>query len=97
MLFFKTYFWAIWALPFGPKKVPKGPQVGELYGPMSKLNNKPLIKLSGPFLKEKLSETTRKQVFMLFFLSFWGHLGTFKWTQKGIQSSASAQGIWSNV
>jgi hypothetical protein len=34
---------------------------------MSKFENKPLIKLLGPFFQEKLSETTRKQLFMLFF------------------------------
>jgi hypothetical protein len=37
---------------------------------MSKLENKPLIKLLGPFFQEKLSETTRKQVFTLFFSIF---------------------------
>jgi hypothetical protein len=42
-------FGAIWAPPYEPEKVPKGTQVGGMYGPMSKLNNKPLIKLSGPF------------------------------------------------
>jgi hypothetical protein len=38
---------------------------------MSKLENKTLIKLLGPFFQEKLSETTRKQLFIL--VSF--HLG----------------------
>jgi hypothetical protein len=42
------YLGAIWAPLYGPKKVPKGMQVGGMHGPMSKLNNKPLTKLSGP-------------------------------------------------
>jgi hypothetical protein len=42
---------------------PIGPIV--TYGPMCKLKNKPLTKLLGPFFKEKWSETTRKQVFIL--------------------------------
>jgi hypothetical protein len=45
MLFF-LHFGAIWAPPYEPKKVLKGPQVGRTYGPMSKLKNKPLTKLS---------------------------------------------------
>jgi hypothetical protein len=44
--------------------------VGRMYGPMSKLKNKPLTKLSGPHFKEKLSETTKKQVFMLFAICY---------------------------
>jgi hypothetical protein len=48
---------------------------------MSKLENKPLTILLSSFLLEKLSKTTRKQVFMLFF-SFWGHLGTPKKVPK---------------
>jgi hypothetical protein len=32
---------AIWAAPNGHKKVHKGPQVGRMYGPMSKIKNKP--------------------------------------------------------
>jgi hypothetical protein len=38
-----------WAPPNGPKKVPEGPQVSGMYGPMSELKNKPLTKLLGPF------------------------------------------------
>jgi hypothetical protein len=34
----------------GPKKVLKGSQVGGTYGPMSKLKNKPLSELLGPFI-----------------------------------------------
>jgi hypothetical protein len=60
---------AIWAPQNGLKKVLKGPHLGGTYGPMCKLKNKPLTKLLGLFFKEKWSETTRKQVFMLgFFL-----------------------------
>jgi hypothetical protein len=90
------YFGAIWTPPNGSKKIPKGLQVGKTYGPIFKLENKPLKKLSGPFLLEKLSKTTRKQVFMLFF-SFWGHLGTSKRTQKGTQMGAIGQEVWPNV
>jgi hypothetical protein len=49
MLFF-YYFGAIWVPqmdPNGPKRVLKGLQVGETYGEMSKLKNKPLTKLLG--------------------------------------------------
>jgi hypothetical protein len=35
---------------------------------MSKLKHKPLTTSLGPFLKEKWYKTTRKQVFMLFFI-----------------------------
>jgi hypothetical protein len=35
--------------PNGPKKVLKGPQVGGIYDPMFKIENKPQIKLLGPF------------------------------------------------
>jgi hypothetical protein len=54
---------------------------------MSKLENKPLIKLLGPFFQEKLSETIRKQLFMLFVFPFWGYLGTPNWTRKGTQKA----------
>jgi hypothetical protein len=47
---FFLHFGAIWAPLNGPKKVPKNPQVGGGYGPMSKLKNKPLAKLLGPFI-----------------------------------------------
>jgi hypothetical protein len=63
------HFGAIWALPNGPKKIPKSLQMGK-----TKLENKPLTKLFGSFLSEKLSETTRKQVFMLF-ISLLGPFG----------------------
>jgi hypothetical protein len=42
--------WGIWACPIGPKKVLEGPQVGGMYVPMSKLENRPLAKSLGPFL-----------------------------------------------
>jgi hypothetical protein len=41
-----------------------------MYGPMSELKNKCLIKSLGPFLYEKRSKTTRKQVFYFFFSLF---------------------------
>jgi hypothetical protein len=68
-------FVAIWAPPYGPKKVPKGPQVGETFGVMSKLKNKPLTKLLGLFFLEKWSETTRKQFFILFVSTILGPFG----------------------
>jgi hypothetical protein len=43
MFFF--HFGVIWACSNGPKKVPKGPPMGGMYGPMFRLKNKPLIKL----------------------------------------------------
>jgi hypothetical protein len=46
-------FWGIWAPPKGPIEVLKGLQVGGMYVPMSKLENKPLTKSIGPFLQEK--------------------------------------------
>jgi hypothetical protein len=93
---FSSHFGTIWAPQNGPKNVPKGPQVSWTYGPMSERKNKPLTKLLGPFLLEKLSETTSYQVFMLFF-SFLGHLGTLKWTQKGTQMPAIGLEVWPNV
>jgi hypothetical protein len=50
--FYAVFFGAIWGFlgtPDGLKKVDKGPQVGGIYGPMSKLKNKPLTKSLGPF------------------------------------------------
>jgi hypothetical protein len=41
-----------------------------MYGLMSTLENKPLIKFFDLFFQEKLSKTTRKQVFMLFVFHF---------------------------
>jgi hypothetical protein len=43
------HFGAIWAPSNGPEKVPKGPQIGRRYDLMSKLKNKPVTKLLGPF------------------------------------------------
>jgi hypothetical protein len=60
---------------------------------MSELKNKPLTKFLDLFVWEKLSETTRKQVLMLFF-SFGGYLGTFIWTRKDTQRSASGWDAW---
>jgi hypothetical protein len=41
---------AIWATPNQPKKIPKGLQVGKMYGAMSKLKKKPLTRALGAFL-----------------------------------------------
>jgi hypothetical protein len=49
--------------------------MGGTYDPMFKLKNMPLTKSFGPFFKEKWSETTRKQVFMLFFFFILGPFG----------------------
>jgi hypothetical protein len=46
---FLCCFLAVWATPNGPRKVHKGPQVGGMYGLMSKNKNKPLTKALGPF------------------------------------------------
>jgi hypothetical protein len=40
---------AIWTSPSEPQKIQKRPQVDGMYGPMSKLLNKPLTKSLGPF------------------------------------------------
>jgi hypothetical protein len=43
-------------------------------------------KIFGPFRFVKAwSETTRKQLLMLFFFSFLGYLGSSKWMQNGTQ------------
>jgi hypothetical protein len=46
------------------------------------LKKKPLTKLLGPFFVEKCSETTRKQVFMLFFFHFGAILGPVNGLKK---------------
>jgi hypothetical protein len=56
------HFKVIWARPNGPKKVPKGLQVGGMYGPMFKLKNKPLIKLLGGMV-----QNNQKTGFYVFF------------------------------
>jgi hypothetical protein len=43
-----SHFGATWAPPKGPEKVLEDSQVGGTYGPMSKLNDKPLTQLLGP-------------------------------------------------
>jgi hypothetical protein len=86
-MLFIPHVGAIWAPPNGPKKVPKGLQVDRIYGTMRKLINKPLTKLLGPFFKEKWSETSRKQVYMLFFFHFgaiWAPLNGPKKVLKGL-------------
>jgi hypothetical protein len=49
MLFFFLHFEAIWAPSNGPKMVDKGPQVGGMYGLMTKLKNESLTQSLGPF------------------------------------------------
>jgi hypothetical protein len=46
---FYMLFWGIWAPPKRSKKVYKSLQVGYMYVPMSKLENKPLTESSDPF------------------------------------------------
>jgi hypothetical protein len=71
------HFGALWAPPNRPKKVHKHPQVGKVYGPMSKLKKAPnqifyVNKTS--ICKEKWPKTTRKYLFILFY----GHLAPLK-------------------
>jgi hypothetical protein len=87
-----SFFGAIWAPPNQPKKVPKGLQVGGMYGRMSKLKNKPLTKALGTFLYKKWSKSTRKLFLYAAFI-----LDTPKWTQKGPQRSASVWNLQANV
>jgi hypothetical protein len=42
------------------KNIHKGPKVGRMDVPISKLKNEPLTKSIGPILYEKYSETIRK-------------------------------------
>jgi hypothetical protein len=69
---------AIWAPPNRPKKVAKGSQVGGRYGPTSKLNNKHLTKLLGPFFLGDMVRNNQKTGFYAVFCSCEGHLGTPK-------------------
>jgi hypothetical protein len=90
---FFTLFWGIWAPPNGPKKVHRGPQVGRMYVPMFKVENRPLIISTNPFFKKKWSGATRKKVFC----AVLGHLGTPKLDQKGAQKPASRRDLCPNV
>tara|TARA_B110001454_G_scaffold86672_1_gene83140 strand:- start:497 stop:694 length:198 start_codon:yes stop_codon:yes gene_type:complete len=62
-------FWGIWAPqngpapPNGPEKVHRGPQVGMMYVPMFKLENRPLTISLGLFYKQPKNK---------FFVLFWG-------------------------
>jgi hypothetical protein len=80
--FFSLHLGVIWSPPNGPNKVSKGPQVGGRCGPMSKLENKPLTKLLASFFQEKLSKTTRKQLFMLGFFNFGVIQASPNWNKK---------------
>jgi hypothetical protein len=64
---------------------------------MSKLKNKPLTKLFGPFFKEKWSETIRKQVFMLFFFLHFGAVGAPSNEPKKVLKGLQVGKIWPNV
>jgi hypothetical protein len=46
--------------PNGPKKVHRGPQVGRMYVPIFRLENRPLTISISPFFKKKWSGATRK-------------------------------------
>jgi hypothetical protein len=66
--FFLLYFGAIWAPSNGPKKAPKGPQVGETNGLMSEFKNKPQTKL----VEYDVTEVSiAKQHVFNFFAIFW--------------------------
>jgi hypothetical protein len=71
MLFF-NYFGAIWTSPYGPKKVPKGQEVGGMYDPIFKLKNKPLTKLFVCRIKRHGGEHFQKTYFPTFFFAIFG-------------------------
>jgi hypothetical protein len=99
-LFFMLFLYhveAIWAPPNGPKKVSKDPHVGGMYGPMCKVKNKPLTKSLRPLFMDKWFETTRKQVFMLFFISFWGHFGTPNGPKMVSKGLLVEKDVWLNI
>jgi hypothetical protein len=50
---FFMLFLAIWALQNGPKMMPEGLQVDQMYSLISKLKNKPLTKTLGPLSWKK--------------------------------------------
>jgi hypothetical protein len=61
-----------------------------MYGPMSKLKNKPLTKSLSPFFKNKWSKTTRKHVFHVIFGRFrdiWAPSNGLNEVDKGPQLS----------
>jgi hypothetical protein len=67
------HFGAIWAPPYGLKKVSKGPQVGGKYGPRSKLKKKPLTKLGEiirPILLREMVQNNQKTGFYAAFFPF---------------------------
>jgi hypothetical protein len=75
---------------FGPFRHPKmdqkefkGPQVGGMYGPMSKYEDKPLNKLLGPLLLERWSETTLVlyDFYVFYVFGFFAILGPFCYLQ----------------
>jgi hypothetical protein len=64
---------------------------------MTKVENKPLTKLLGPFFQENCLKQPENKYFMLVFFPFGGYLGTPKWTKKGSQRPASGRDVWPNV
>jgi hypothetical protein len=50
-----------------------------------------------PIILGKMVQNNQKTVFLSCFGSFWGHLATPKWTQKGCQWPASGQNVWPDV
>jgi hypothetical protein len=64
---------------------------------MSELKNKCLIKSLGPFLYEKRSKTTRKQVFYTVFLHFLWSFGHPQMDPKMYSKIASGQDVWPNI
>jgi hypothetical protein len=99
----KTSFRAVFSIlgPFGhphrdPKREPKGPQVGETFGLMSKLKDKPLTKLLGLFFFINGPNQSENR-FLYFFLSpILGPIGHPHWTQTGTRRSTSGWDVRPN-
>ena len=83
---FLCCFFAIGAPPNGPREVPKGPQVGGMYGPMSKNENKPQPKPLDHSYKRNGPKQPEKSLLCCFWL-FWGQFGIPKEAQKGMQKN----------
>jgi hypothetical protein len=63
---------------------------------MSKHKNKPLTKSLGPFLQEKWSKTTRKQVFYAVFGHF-GAIGAFPNGSKKVHKGLQVDGMYGPI
>jgi len=59
-------FWDIWALPIGRNKIHKGLQMGWMYVPVSKLENKPLTESLDHSFRRNGSNQPENSFFMLF-------------------------------